>query len=262
MSVTNPFDLRGKSFLIVGGAGYLGLPACKLLAELGASLVIADRDEPLLEAAGRALRDATPEACVTLRTVEVGDESSVTQLVEDTIKTHRRLDGMVNAVATASGMSFDDLTAEALERANKVNLSGFFLLARSAAEAMNDGGSVVLLSSMYGMVAPDPRMYEPPMEPNPVEYGIAKAGILQMVRYMAAHYGPRNIRFNAIAPGPFPHPNGLNTAEFVQRLADRTMLGRVGEQDEIAGSIAFLLSSASTYMTGQCLTVDGGWTAW
>jgi NAD(P)-dependent dehydrogenase (short-subunit alcohol dehydrogenase family) len=169
----------------------------------------------------------------------------------------------VNATYGSTGKRFDDLTVEDFDRANHLNLTGTFVLAREAARHMPDGGSMVMFSSMFGVVAPKPTNYPPPMAPNPIEYGAGKAGMIQMVRYMAAHFGPRNIRVNAVAPGPFPHQSTQDgSAEFMSNLARSAMLGRIGRRDEMAGPTAFLLSDASSYVTGQCLNIDGGWTAW
>ena len=101
------------------------------------------------------------------------------------------------------------------------------------------------------------------MNPNPVEYGVGKAGIQQLTRYLAVHYGKRSVRCNAISPGPFPNPSvQREEPAFIDRLSKKVPLGRVGQAPEIAGAVAFLLSDTSTFITGQNLAVDGGWTSW
>jgi NAD(P)-dependent dehydrogenase (short-subunit alcohol dehydrogenase family) len=116
---------------------------------------------------------------------------------------------------------------------------------------------------MYGVVAPDPRIYHDPMAPNPIDYGAAKAALLQMSRYFAVHYGPSAIRFNCVTPGPFPHP-GVQQAhpDFIRDLSKKTALNRIGVNTEIVGPTLFLLSDSASYVTGHSLVVDGGWTAW
>jgi NAD(P)-dependent dehydrogenase (short-subunit alcohol dehydrogenase family) len=116
---------------------------------------------------------------------------------------------------------------------------------------------------MYGLVSPDPSIYAPRWKVNPIDYGAAKAAVMQMVRYQAVMWGPSNVRVNAIVPGPFPNPAGQgNDEEFIARLSRKTPLGRVGRAEEIAGAVAFLAADASSYITGSHLIVDGGWTAW
>jgi NAD(P)-dependent dehydrogenase (short-subunit alcohol dehydrogenase family) len=116
---------------------------------------------------------------------------------------------------------------------------------------------------MYGVVAPDPRIYPEPLTPNPIDYGVAKAAILQLARYFAVHYGAAGIRFNCITPGPFPNP-GVQQAHpaFIDELAKKTALRRIGRNSEIVGPVLFLLTDSASYVTGHSLVVDGGWTAW
>jgi NAD(P)-dependent dehydrogenase (short-subunit alcohol dehydrogenase family) len=157
----------------------------------------------------------------------------------------------------------EEVTGPDLDRTLHVNLTGCFLLAREAAAAMTEGGSIVLFGSMYGMIAPDPGIYEPPMNPNPVEYGIAKAGVIQMGKYLAVHWAGRRIRVNTVIPGSIPNPRTQEQdPAFIRRLAAKAPLGRVGTPDEIAGAVVYLASDEASFVTGTTLVVDGGWTAW
>ena len=257
------FSLNGRSILVVGGAGYLGTPVCELLKTQGAHVIIADRDAARLEVAQKAVSAAPGDGQVTALPIDMADESSIIACVEAASAAAGNFSGLIAATAFNSGKSFDDLDAETFDFANRINLTGTFLLARAAAAKMAPGSAIVLYSSMYGVVSPDPKNYPGDMTPNAIEYGAGKAGLNQMVRYMAGHYGPRNIRVNALFPGPFPHATvQQDHPQFIANLETETMLGRIGRQHETAGAAVFLVSDAASYITGQVLGVDGGWTAW
>lgn len=255
------FSLSRKTIWVVGGAGYLGQATVQGLVALGARVVCADLDDR----AARFVQRAGLAPTVTSVSLDVRDGAGLEAFVETTLRERGCPQGLVNLAYSSTAKPLETLSESEFNAACHVNLTSTFLLARRVGGAMAEagGGSLVLFSSMYGAVAPDPDLYEPPMSKNPVEYGIGKAGIGQLARYLAVHWGPKNVRCNAVAPGPFPNPaTQQEYPHFIARLARRTPLGRVGQASEIAGTVAFLLSDAASYLTGQTLFVDGGWTSW
>lgn len=257
----SPFSLEDKKIWVVGAAGYLGQATVTLLQSCGAQVHAIDIENRAQDFIA-ALDDQSNLSAVSLNTRDT-DRSAA--FVADTIAGAGAPDGLIDLSYASTAKSFDDLTAEDFDTVNHGGLTSTFVLGRAVGNAMKErkSGSIVLFSSMYGSVSPKPSVYEAPMNVNPIEYGVGKAGIVQMTRYFAVHYGKHNVRCNCISPGPFPNPGVQKThPEFIKRLTDRVPLGRVGRQEEIAGVATFLVSDASTYITGQNLFVDGGWTSW
>jgi NAD(P)-dependent dehydrogenase (short-subunit alcohol dehydrogenase family) len=255
------FDLTGRAIWVIGGAGYLGQSVTRLLSQMGARVLCADLE-------GRAAAFVSSEsslANVTAATCDLADIAATARWVEQQCHDEGSPEGVAVLTYASTAKKLDDLSEEDFDRASHGNLTATFFFAREVARRMAaaGGGSIALFSSMYGTVAPDPSIYEPPMNANPVEYGVGKAGIQQMARYLAVHYGRHAVRVNSISPGPFPNPvSQRENPAFIERLSKKVPLGRVGQASEIAGSVAFLLSDAATYITGHNLAVDGGWTAW
>jgi len=257
------FDLTGRTIFVAGGAGHLGRPICDAIAQHGARVFIADMSQERLYAAIGQVREKFGADAADGIVFNIGDEGSIDTAIAACTARYGAFDGLVNATFGSTGKPFDDLTAADFDHANRLNLTGSFLLARKAAAQMTGPGSIVMFASMYGLVAPNPSNYPQGMTPNPIEYGAGKAGLAQMTRYMAGHFGPRAIRVNAVAPGPYPNPSVVATyPDFIDNLSRSNMLGRIGEAHETAGPVVFLLSQASSYITGQVLSVDGGWTSW
>jgi NAD(P)-dependent dehydrogenase (short-subunit alcohol dehydrogenase family) len=252
----NPFSLHDRDLWVFGGAGYLGSAATALLAELGARVLCVDLGDRANALASDRIKPAS---------LDVTDTAAMEAFVTAQLASRGTPHGLAILTYTSTGKACHNLTVEDFDRTNHGNLTATFALTRAVGEPMaaRGSGSVVLFSSMYGSVSPDPRLYEAPMHPNPIEYGVAKAGIQQMTRYLAVHWGARGVRCNSISPGPFPNPQmQRDQPDFIARLGRHVPLGRIGQAPEIAGVVAFLLSDAASYITGQNLAVDGGWTAW
>jgi 2-deoxy-D-gluconate 3-dehydrogenase len=160
--------------------------------------------------------------------------------------------------------TFEDYPLDAWNQAVAVNLTGAFLCAQALAPALlaSGRGAIVNVASTYGLVGPDQRLYDDGLgvhRVKPPTYSATKAALVGLTKYLAAYYGGRGLRANALVPGGVyaGHDDG-----FVRRYAARTPLGRMARRDEYCGALQFLLSDAASYMTGACLVVDGGWTAW
>ena len=259
MSPTDSF--QNKTIWVTGGAGYLGSPITAALDAAGATTVC-------LELPGRA--EALVRERALTRTIPVSvdltDLAAQRATVQQLIAAHGAPDGLVHLpFVSSSGKTMEEISTDEMDRTLTRSLTPAFELCRAVAGAMAEKGrgSIVLFSSMYGLVAPDPKIYSAPMAPNPVDYGASKAALIQMSRYMAVHFGPRNVRFNCIAPGPFPNPKiQADLPQFVAQLNAKTALGRIGRREEVVGPALFLLSDGASYITGHTLVVDGGWTAW
>ncbi len=257
------FGLNGKVAFIVGGGGYLGLPISRALAEHGARVIIADVRKDAADKAAAALADDGLKA--EALALDVSDENAVVAACQDIAARYGSIDIAINTTCYSTGKPMDEMSLADWTKGMRVSLDGAFLFSREIGKLMaaQGKGSIIQFSSMYGKVSPDPRIYAPNYNVNPVDYGVAKAGILQMVRYQAVMLGPKGVRVNSIIPGPFPNPAGQGgNAEFVNKLGDKVPMGRVGRAEEIVGAVIFLASEASSFVTGTEIVIDGGWTAW
>jgi 2-deoxy-D-gluconate 3-dehydrogenase len=272
--MTNAFDVSGRTVIVTGAAGLLGQEYARALAGAGASVVLADINRDLVTAVATDLRDK-PGAAIGVA-VDITDEVSVAQLIRTTLSTFGRIDGLVNNAAVNPSFGGDrtaefDLPFERYSlalwnRALAVNLTGMFLCAREVAPTMlaQQRGVIVNVSSTYGLVGPDQRLYDAERPDDrrgykPVAYSVTKSGVLGFTHYLAAYWAGTGIRVNTLTPGGV---FANQSEEFVRRYSARTPLGRMANSGEYSAALLFLLSDASSYMTGANLVVDGGWTAW
>ena len=257
-------DLQNRVALITGGAGHIGRVIAEGLAELGASIVVLDLDQTAAvadEIAQKYNVQTLPLA------VDLNDVSAVQAAPQKVLQEFGRLDILVHSAAYGGdtkfpgwAVPFAEQTTEAWDRALRVNLTSAFALAQAARQPLTDSGhgSIVLISSIYGLVGPDMSLYEGTSMANPAGYGASKGGLLQLMRYLATVLAPQ-VRVNAISPGGVWRQQ---PEQFHDRYRARTPLGRMATEEDLKGAAAYLASDLSSYVTGHNLVVDGGWTTW
>lgn len=264
MKLVDLQNLKGKVALVTGGAGLLGGQIADSLAELGADIVIASRDIDACELKCRQLEKDFTGIKTYATTLDLTDSDSIKSCIENSRNAFGKIDILVTCAWSGKKNSWDSITDEDWNYDIEVCLNGVFRLIKAATAALRETKGVVLnIGSMYGHVAPDYRLYEGVPQANPPSYGAAKAGIIQLTKYLGSFLAKDKIRVNCISPGPFPFEHVINEfPEFKQRLCDKNPMGRLGKAHEIKGAAAFLCSDASSYMTGQNICIDGGWTIW
>ena len=264
-SLADLFSLKGQTALIVGGSGLLGGQISYAFAELGAELVIASRNERRSVEFVHTLRQRFPDVEANVLGVDITDPASIKTLLGNVSEiTGGGLNILVNSGWSGRKNTFESISDEDWDNDIEVCLSGVFRTIKAAVPLLKERrGNILTIASMYGHVAPDYRMYDSERFANPPSYGAAKAGVIQLTRYLSSFLSPHGIRANCISPGPFPFESTQKeNPDFVARLAAKNPLNRIGRPHEIKGSAVLLCSDAGAYMTGQNLCVDGGWAIW
>ena len=261
MTVHDQFNLSGKVALITGATGYLGSAMADALAEAGASVIASSRR--LADAQAVAARLVRGDSA-THHAIEMDhtNETSIERGFQAAVAAAGRVDVLVNNGHDPTAADWRTVTGEDFTR-QLANATGYFLLSRLMRDhvvARRGTGSIVLLGSMYGVVGSYPDAYEGIAAASPVAYHTLKGGIVHMTRHLAVYWAKDGVRVNCLSPGPFPSPKAAPA--MVERLTAKSPMGRMGRPDELKGAIVFLASAASSYMTGQNLIIDGGWTAW
>jgi NAD(P)-dependent dehydrogenase (short-subunit alcohol dehydrogenase family) len=265
------FDLTGKVCIVTGGAGIIGRRICRGLAEHGAQVVIVDLNE---EHAQRVATDIARNAGRHALVIgcDLRQPAEVTRMVDKVVATYGRIDVLHNNAAGKSSdpeaffAPFEEYSLAQWREIMAIDLDAMFLVAQAVGRHMvkRKSGSVIQTCSIYGVVAPDQRIYEgSEYEGRPINtpavYAAAKAGVLGLTRYLATYWAPHGIRVNALTPGGVE--SGQNET-FQQRYSARVPLGRMAKPTEMIGAVVWLASDASAYVTGQNIVVDGGLTAW
>lgn len=260
-AIHNLFSLEGKVAIITGGVGLLGLEYAKVLSYAGAHVVLFDvKDKPALSAGIRA----------DYERVDITRKEDVQHAVDGVFRRHGRIDVFINNAAMnpvpgspeskEQFSPYEDYPEGLWGRELAVGLSGALFCTQAVVPVMKrqGSGSIINISSTYGNVAPDNRIYEPGKFKS-IGYATTKGAMLNFTRAWASYLRGTGIRVNTLTPGGVyaGQPDG-----FVRAYEERTILGRMADKTDYNGAILFLASDASRYMTGANLVVDGGWTAW
>lgn len=261
MNVRELLAIDDRVAVVTGGAGKYGRAIVEGLVEAGARVALGSRNTDALS----AFRDELAERGfdrVSVHRLDQGDDESRRGFVEEVYETYGTIDILVNN-AVARPMKGFGADIDAFDESMRVNATGLFALTRLFGDRMaqpgaqRGAGSIINIASIQGVVGVDPTLYHGlGMTGSIPDYFFHKAGLINLTRFLAAHYGDRGVRVNAVSPGGM---YAGQPSQFVKRYAERTMLGRMAEGDDIKGIIVFLASDASKYITGENIMVDGGY---
>lgn len=266
------FSLKGKSAIVTGGAGILGRRFCDGLARHGANVAVVDLDA---KAAKKLAAEIAKEHRVKVAGLgcDVSSPSSVVAMVKKVVSALGGVHILLNNAASKSRdldaffAPFEKYSLAEWRKVTSVNVDGVFLVAQAVGAQMvrqGTGGSIIQTASIYGIMAPDQRIYEGssyrgrPIG-SPAVYSASKGAVVALTKYLAAYWADKNIRVNTLTPGGVR--SGQNET-FIKKYSDRIPMGRMAEADELVGALIYLASDASSYVTGHNLLVDGGLAAW
>ena len=261
MGLYELFGLEGKIAIVTGGYGHLGQDMCRALEDAGAIVYLAGRNEEKCKDVSALI---SKKGRIFPIVMDIASEESIKYACDQIIERHNQIDILVNNASRSAANVFHEMKMEEWNAGIDGSVSGVFRVTKEILPIMvkNGGGSIINIASMYGVVSPNPSIYGDTGFDNPINYGVGKAGIIQFTKYIACHYGEKGIRINAISPGPFPSKKVQENKWFIEQLSKKNPMKRIGRPEELQGVIVFLASNASSYITGQNISVDGGWTAW
>lgn len=255
----NLFSLKNKVVLITGGYGHLGKSITEGLAEHGAEVVVLARNE----AKFKAVFEKSDLKNIHFQTFDIASTESIKNGFQMIFERFGQIDVLINNAFYLRSNTPETLSDEDWNYSIDGSLNSVYRCIREVLPYLKQSksGRIINVGSMYGMVAPDFDIYKDfPNFLNPPHYGAAKAGIIQMTKYFASYLAQYGILVNAVSPGAFPSKGVQEHTGFIDALGTKNPLKRIGQPDELKGVFVFLSSDASTYVTGQNIAVDGGWT--
>ena len=260
MNTLDLFSLKGKTAVVTGGCGHLGRAMVASLTDAGATVYVAGTShEKFVSVFGQ-------DSSLRFVKINIMDSASIREAFSQVAEEAGGIDVLINNAAQYAGIGkkSEDLSDEDWVQCIEGIAGSTYKCIREVLPFMREGGSIVNIASMYGIVSPYLAVYEPPCEASliPVNYSAGKAAVIQMTRYFGTYLIDRKIRVNSISPGPFPSPKVQENKVFADRLREKNPSHRLGDPEDLKGAVLFLASDASRYVVGQNIQVDGGWTIW
>jgi len=256
MNYRDTFLLKNKIAVVTGGAGLIGKEIVKGLLDFGAEVYIADVSKNIYE-------DHISSNTHNIH-LDITSARSVHNGIKKIIELSKKIDILINCAYPRTqdwGEKFENISFESWKENVNDHLGGYFLCCQKSADQMKlqQNGSIINLASIYGVVAPDFSVYKNTDMTMPAAYSAIKGGIITFTKYLATYFGKYNIRANVVSPG------GIfdnQSPSFIEKYCQKTPLGKMATPQDVVGAIIFLASDASSYVTGQNIIIDGGWTAW
>lgn len=256
-------SLQGKYILVTGACGLIGKEICKAIAHYKGNLIVSDINLKACEDfAGKLSKEHGITAVAAV--IDINSEESISNFIEYSKRNKIEIYGLVNSAYPRNsqyGRKFENVSLESFKENLELQLSGCFNITQkiSALMAQNKSGSIVNIGSIYGILGPDFSIYRETEMTMPVEYSAVKGGVINLTRYLATYFGRYGVRVNCVSPGGVKDRQPDN---FIENYSSKVPLGRMGNPEEMAGAVVFLLSGLSSYITGQNIVIDGGWSAW
>ena len=262
MKVNNLFNLKGKVAVVTGGTHHIGLAMTEALLEAGAEVYLTSRDASKAKKTSTKLRSKLKR--VNGLKLDISSNESINECFNDIVNHSKKIDILVNNASFNSEGKLEKIDDKSWETGIDGTINSVFRTTKAIIPIMkkNKSSSIINIGSIYGTVSPDPSIYKKTGFDSPPNYGAGKAAIIQFTRYTACHLAKYNIRVNCISPGPFPTKSVQKNKSFMSSLESKIPMKRIGQPLELKGIVVFLASNASSYLTGQNIHVDGGWTSW
>ena len=270
--ISKLFDIKNRNIVITGSSGLLGSQYANTLSAAGANVILVDLDS----AKNKKLENSLIKKYGTRArsyTTDISNIQEVKKLAKNVLNDFKKIDGLINNAAyTSKGAkaesakpygSFENFPIKIWQKSIDINLTGVFFCSQVFGKIMvkQGKGVIVNIASTYGLVGADQRIYGKSGLNLPISYAATKGAVVNLTKYLAAYWSGKSIRVNTLSPGGV-RDTTYQDKKFIKKYSEKTILGRMARKDEYNGAMLFLISDASSYMTGANLIVDGGWTAW